>query len=317
MRILGTGSALPERVVTNDELTQFLDTSDEWIKTRTGISTRRVITTETLEELGAQAAKNALENAGLSANDLDLIICSTVQGDQITPALGCLIQRAIGAKCPAFDLNAACPGFEYALDVAESYLVSGRAKNILAVCSEAVTYLCNWTDRSTCVLFGDGAGAAVLGVGNDYLSSNFTCEGGEEALRAPMPNGNSPFTQRPVTWSGMYMNGQEVYKFAVAGSIRDIRTVVEQAGITMDEVGHFVLHQANLRIIEAVRTRLKQPKEKFPHNIEHYGNTSSASVPILLDELNRAGALQKGEIVVLSAFGGGLCTGACAIRWSK
>lgn len=317
MRILGTGSALPKRVVKNEELTQFVDTSDEWIKTRTGISTRRVITTETLEELGAQAAKNALENAGLSANDLDLIICSTVQGDQITPALGCLIQRAIGAKCPAFDLNAACPGFEYALDVAESYIASGRARNILVVSSESVSYLCNWTDRSTRVLFGDGAGAAVVGQGGDYLSSHFVCEGGDEVLRAPMPNGNSPFTQRPVSWSGLYMNGPEVYKFAVAGSIRDIRTVVEQAGITMDEVGHFVLHQANLRIIEAVRTRLKQPKEKFPHNIEHYGNTSSASVPILLDELNRAGALQKGEIVVLSAFGAGLCTGACAIRWSK
>ena len=159
--------------------------------------------------------------------------------------------------------------------------------------------------------------AAVVGQGGDYLSSHFVCEGGDEVLRAPMPNGNSPFTQRQVSWSGLYMNGPEVYKFAVAGSIRDIRTVVEQAGITMDEVGHFVLHQANLRIIEAVRTRLKQPKEKFPHNIEHYGNTSSASVPILLDELNRAGALQKGEIVVLSAFGAGLCTGACAIRWSK
>ncbi|MEG1813296.1 MAG: beta-ketoacyl-ACP synthase III [Clostridia bacterium] len=317
MKILGTGSALPERVVTNFDLTKFLDTSDEWISSRTGIRERRLVTDESVLSLAQAAAERALCDAGLCAQDIDLILCSTLAGDYVTPALACELQAALGARCAGFDLNNACPGFLYALDVSDAYIASGKAKHVLIVCAEIMSRLCDWRDRSTCVLFGDGAGAVVVGPGDGLMRTHLTCAGNAGVLHLVPDQGNSPFETKKRAASSLYMDGSEVYKFAVSAAVADIRSVMEKAGLSPEQVDLFVLHQANKRILEAVRTRLKQPEEKFPANISVRGNTASASVPILLDELNRAGALCAGQVLVMSAFGAGLTTAACALRWTK
>ena len=316
MRILGTGSALPGRVVTNDELTEFLDTSDEWISTRTGIRKRHVMTDETLSGLGGLAAVRALENAGVSADELDMILCTTVQGETVTPALASQIQKEAGASCPCLDINGACAGFVYALDLAEAYIASGKMKKILIVSAEELTRLCDWSDRASCVLFGDGAGAVVVGEGEGLLAARLTTQANTEVLCAyPVP-GNNPFRTQKHPFEPLHMMGQEVYKFAVTASADDLLKVSEQAGISLDQIDYFILHQANRRIVEAVRRRLNAEEERFPHNIERTGNTSSASIPILLDELNRAGMLKNGQLIALSAFGAGLSTGACILKWN-
>ncbi len=317
MKILGIGSALPKKTVTNEDLAAFLDTNDEWISTRTGIKSRQVITDETLLSLGVSAGSAALKDSNTAADEIDFLICTTVQGDYVTPGLGCLLVGQLGLSCAAIDLNGACAGFVYALDMADAYIASGKANRILIVSSEANTRLCDWADRSTAVLFGDGAGALVVGEGDGYLASVLTVKPDDEALKMVPNLGNSPYAldhQRP--FSPLYMAGQDVYKFAVSAVVSDVKSVCAKAGIEPSEIDKFVLHQANLRIIDAARQRLKQPVEKFPHNIERTGNTSSASVPILLDELKRAGELKGGELLLLSAFGAGLTTGTCLIRWN-
>lgn len=317
MRILGTGSALPAHTVTNDDLARFLDTSDEWIRTHTGIRSRQVITDETLLQLARRAAEAALENAGLSAADMDYILCSSVLPDTITPSLGCVLQAAIGAHCPALDVNGACAGFLYALDLADALIASGKAGRVLVVCAEGMTRMVDWTDRSTCVLFGDGAGAAVVDGGEGLLATHLTSQGDAAHLNMYPDPGNSPFAARRVPARALHMDGPEIYKFAVSHSVSDLRAVCEKAGVALEEIDHFLLHQANKRIIDAARARLKQPAEKFPMNVEARGNTSSASVPILLDEIHRAGLLRAGELLAMSAFGAGLTTGACVLRWTK
>lgn len=316
MRILGTGSALPERIVTNEELTQFLDTSDEWISTRTGIRERHVMSDETLAGMGGEAGRLALENAGVGAEELDMIICTTLQGDTLTPGLACLIQKELGADCPCIDVNGACAGFLYAIDMADAYISSGKAEKILIVSAEELTRMADWTDRSTCVLFGDGAGAAVVGAGEGLMAARLTTASSRDVLYACPAPGNNPFRTEKRPYVPLQMMGQEVYKFAVSTSSDDIRKVAERAGVDLNQIDHFILHQANLRIVDAVRHRLKVPEERFPHNIERTGNTSSASVPILLDELNRSGVLKPGHLLALSAFGAGLSTGACILRWT-
>jgi len=316
VRILGTGSALPALAVTNDDLAKFLDTSDEWIRTRTGIGERRVITTESSLSLAMEAALRALENAHLAAHNLDMIIVSASQGEAITPSTASMLQGAIGASCPAFDINGACSGFIYALDVADAYIRSGKARTILVLCAETLSRMCDWTDRATCVLFGDGAGAAIVGEGDGLIAAKIGTYSNVDVLNAFPNPGNSPFQKEKRPASPLYMAGHDVYKFAVSTSSADLRALAEQTGTALDDISHFILHQANMRIVEAVRTRLKQPKEKFAHNIERTGNTSSASVPILLDEVNRSGALKTGDLVALSAFGAGLTSGAALLRWT-
>ena len=318
MRILGTGSALPAHTLTNDDLSKFLDTSDEWIRTHTGIRSRQVITDETLLQLAARAANAALENAGLVAADIDYILASSVLPDTITPSLGCLLQAEIGANCPALDVNAACAGFLYALDLADALTSSGKANRVLVVCAEGMTRMVDWTDRSTCVLFGDGAGAAVVDGGEGGLMATLlTSQGDVTHLNMYPDPGNSPFATCRVPARALHMDGPEIYKFAVSHSVSDLRAVCEKAGVALNDIDHFLLHQANKRIIDAARVRLKQPIEKFPMNVEVRGNTSSASVPILLDEVNRAGRLHAGDKLAMSAFGAGLTTGACVLTWTK
>lgn len=315
-RILGTGSALPEKVVTNDDLSRMVETSDEWITKRVGVKERRVCTTETVTDLGVTAAKAALENAGVRAEELDLIIAPTISADTISPGLGGMVQNRLGAACPAFDMNVACPGFLFGLEVAAGFFARKAVEKALVVSSERISGLLNWQDRGTCCIFGDGAGAAVLGEGDGYLASELHTKGGDDIISIPTAWNNSPFYERPPQESFIHMQGQETYKFAVTSMVNDIRSVLSKAGISGEQVKAVIPHQANYRIIQEARRRLPEiGPEKFFVNIDRVGNTSSASEPILLDELNRAGALQPGDYVVLSAFGGGLSSAACVIRW--
>ena len=317
MRIMGTGSALPKLTVTNDMLSAFLDTDDAWIRTRTGITERRVLSSDTLDDLAIAAAKHALESASVGAGELDMILCSCVQSPYVTPAMACVVAGAVGAQCPAVDINGACAGFLYGLDMAEAYLKSGRCRRILLVCAENMSRMVDWTKRDTCILFGDGAGAVVLGEGDALKAIRLTCAYDKEPLCCLSPTGNSPYISEHRQESCLHMNGQDVFKFAVSQSSADIKTVVADAGESIDAVAYFLLHQANMRIIQAVSAKLKQPEERFPHNLERLGNTSSASIPILLDEMHKDGRLHAGDTLVFSAFGAGLVTGACVLKWQS
>ena len=314
-RILGTGSAHPGRSVTNDDLTKFLDTSDEWITTRTGIKSRYICTDETISDVAAAAGKAALENAGIEASELDGIICSTARGDFITPSQACIIQQRLGASCPAFDVNAACSGFLYALDIAAGYFARKRMKKVLVVACENMSKLLDWQDRKTCVLFGDGAGAVVLGEGNNLLSIRLSANGDSDVMNIPNVSGNSPFNTQPAAPSFLSMQGQEVYKFAVASMSGDLEAVIRDAGLNQEDINFVLPHQANQRIIDTAKKRLNIPEDRYCGNIEHYGNVSSASIPILMDELNRKNTFHDGDYLALTAFGGGLTSGACVIRW--
>ena len=316
MKIIGTGSALPELLVTNDMLAQFLDTDDHWITTRTGIHQRRMISKESLKELAVKAAKNALEDASLSAADLDYILCSNVANNYVTPALSCMIQGEIEASCPCLDLNGACAGFIYALDIAEAFLNSYQDKNILIVCAEEPTRFVNWNERNTSILFGDGAGAVVVTKGTNMKALTLTTTCKVDALYYRRLLEDTPYAANAESTEPMVMNGKEVFKLAVSASVADINKVMTEAHVTSNDVSYFLLHQANIRIIDAIRENLHQPAEKIPHNIEKYGNTSSASIPILMDELSRAHKIKSNSLLVLSAFGAGFCTGACVIEWS-
>ena len=303
MKILGTGSAVPRKTVTNDMLSEFLDTSDEWISTRTGIKSRQIITDERFEDLAAKAASRALDASGLAPDDIDYIICSNVANLYITPTLSSLIQGALGIKgpnCPPMDVNAACAGL------------------VLLVCAEEVTRFVDWNDRASCVLFGDAAGAVVVtNGGDDMLGHKMTCVPMPEVIVYCNPMEPTPFEtgegiDRHRTFE---MKGREVFRMAVTAAANDIKDVIAKAGLTPDDVDHFLLHQANLRIIESIRTTLGQPHEKFPTNVERCGNTSSASVPLLLDEEVRAGRIKRGDTILFSAFGAGFVTGTALIKY--
>lgn len=317
MKIIGTGRAHPAKVVTNAMLEKFLDTSDEWIKTRTGMSERRVISSEKLEDLAAEASLQAIADAGLKPTDIDYIICSNVVNEYITPGLSCIVQGAIGAKCACVDVNAACSGFIYALDMADDRLKSGKAKNILVVAAEEPTRMVDWNDRSLCVLFGDGAGAVVVTEGEGMICSRLTTTSKIDCLHYLRKLEPTPYITKEEYSAPMYMNGKEVFKTAVLSSSRDIKVMLDEACLKPSDIKYYVLHQANMRIIEAIANWLKLDMSHFPTNVERCGNTSSASVPLLLDELAREGKLQKGDKILMSAFGAGFTTGACIIEWTK
>ena len=313
--IIGTGSCVPSYIADNEKMAQLVETSDEWITTRTGIKTRRIITDETLQSLADEAARQALNDAGVSPSELDMILCATMQGDYVSPSMACLMQRDLGAACPAFDINAACSGFLYALDTAASYFMAGRVKKVLVVCAEQLSKLTDWSDRSTCVLFGDGAGAVVLGEGNGLLGIQVKARGELGALNIPASKPANPFSSSSRDKYGIYMNGQEIYKFAVSTAENDSADMVASLGLTLDDIDFFLLHQANGRIIEAACKHLKQPPEKFPMNVSEFGNTSAVTLPLLLDGIHKDGKLKKGDLLLLSAFGGGLTSGTCVLRW--
>ena len=328
VKVTGTGSSLPEKVVSNFDIEKLVDTSDEWIRERTGIENRHISTGETVSSLAADAAKKALEMAGKSAEEVDLILVATCSPEMLLPCCACQVQSAIGAKnAVAFDLNAACSGFVFGLGVANAYIQTGMYKNALVIGSEVLSKIVDWTDRSTCVLFGDGAGAAFI-EGTEVTSVE---ENGELPGIISISQGSdgakgmvlachdrevvNPYTTAESKMGYVTMDGQEVYKFAVRQVALCIENALKKVGMKVEDVDHFVLHQANIRIIEGVAKRLKADYNKFPTNLKNVGNMSSATIPVLLDELNRAGAFKKGEKVVLSGFGAGLTYGACVMIW--
>ena len=315
MKISGTGSALPKKVVTNDMLSEFLDTSDEWIRARTGVVSRYVISDEKLEDLAIEAAKKALDSAGMKASELDFIICSNVVNEYVTPQLSCIIQGGIGASCPCLDINCACAGFIYAVDIAESFYKAGRVRNVLVVSAEEPTRMTDWGDRRTCVLFGDGAGAAVLTPGDNIRSIKLSASSATDKLWQYRLLQPTPYITKDEADVPLQMKGQDVFKFAVKAAGQDITRTLNELGINADSVGHYLLHQANIRIINAIREFLGQPQEKFPTNIENHGNSSSSCCPILLDECNRKGLFKRGEMIAMSAFGAGFVSGAMLFEW--
>ena len=318
--IMGTGSGKPSLCKTNEDLVKIMDTNDEWIKTRTGISERYVCGEESVTDLACAAAEDAMNDAGISVKDLDLILCATISGDYITPSMACLVQERIGATCPSFDINAACSGFLYALDVAAGYYERKRVKNVLVIGAEQMSKLADWTERSTSIIFADGAGAVVLGEGEDFLSSQIASKGNHKVLYAENVKGNCPFTQQAPDNFNNYlsMDGQEVFKFASVSMARDLKRVMKEANLIGKDIAYVLPHQANRRIIDFAISKIPEiPSERFLVNIDKRGNTSAASIPILLDEYNKLGTFKDGDILLMSAFGAGLTTAACAIRWRE
>lgn len=315
MKIRGTGYYVPAHTVSNDDLSKMVDTSDEWITQRVGVKQRRISTGESAADFAVKAAENALKSSGINAAELDLIIAATISSDTICPTIAGTVEKALGAQCPAFDINSACSGFLFALDTAAAYLSRDNINKVLVIGAERISKLIDWQDRSTCIIFGDGAGAAVVEKGSGYLSSCLYTAGGDDVIRIPNYNSSTPFAEFKEELPFIHMEGQKTFKFAVSRITEDIRTAAEKANISVEDIDFIVPHQANIRIIEFAAKRLGVPIDKFYVNIDKYGNTSSASVPIALAELNESGRLKEGSIIALTAFGGGLSSAACIIKW--
>ncbi len=321
--IIGTGSAIPKKIIHNKDLEELVDTSDEWIRTRTGIVTRHVVEEgETNSRLAGEAAKNALEMAGLSPVDINLIIVATLTPDMPMPSVACLVQDAIGAKqAGAFDLAATCSGFLYGLAMADGYLRIHPDHHVLVIGSEVLSRRVNWKDRGTCILFGDGAGAAILtGTenGRGIVTSHLHADGSLWDLLAIRGLGTREEVTPAQLEAGLQfieMNGREVFKHAVRALESVTMEALETAGWKGEDIDLFVPHQANMRIIEHLRQRLGLSEEKVFINIHKYGNTSAASIPIALDEANRSGILKPGAKVLMVAFGGGFTWGSVAMKW--
>ena len=361
LQLLATGGALPSRVVTNEDLRRQVDTSDEWITTRTGICQRYYCTeNEDAATLAITAARQALTRSGLAANDIACCVVATLSSPTATPSIACRVQAALGLpeNRPAFDVNAACSGFLFALNTADAYLRTGLAENALVIGSEVLSKLVDWTDRGSCILFGDGAGAVVVercrtesraveysnalpetekgmqetaeekripaaGILGRALHSDGTGGGvlqcGARELTTPYARTSAAKTDQNQPTDGrehyIQMDGQEVYRFATRRVPQCIEEALSDAGLAVPDIDMFVLHQANARIIDAVAKRLHADRDKFPTNLERVGNMSSASIPVLLDELNRQRKLHRGDRIVLAGFGAGLTIGACVMTW--
>lgn len=315
--IAGTGSALPEKIVTNDDLSTMMDTSDEWIRTRTGIRKRRVLTNETLTKLTEIAGREALADAGLTAQDIDSVICATMRGDTVTPSQACLTAEALGIHAPCFDVNAACSAMLYGFEIADAFMETGRATNVLVLTCEAMSKLIDWTDRGTCVLFGDGAAAVVLRKGEGLLGQSMLCAPNGKTIFAPADEGESPFSTLTRQKSVLHMDGQETYKFAVTVMVEQMEKTLEAARLTIEDIDYVLPHQANIRIIEAARKRFDIPEEKVLTNIASYGNMSATSIAVLLDESAKAGKFRKGDKLLMVGFGAGMTAAGCIVEWKK
>ncbi len=322
-KILGTGSYLPTRIMSNADLSRIVDTNDEWIKTRTGMSERHIAhDDETTSDMGYAAALEAISNAGLKSDDIDGIIVATVTPDMNFPSNACILQDRLEIpSCLAFDFNAACSGFVYGLHIANSLIATGEANNILVIGSEKLTAITDYTDRNTCVLFGDGAGAVVLGGSETTQGIRGTCVGADGS-KGELLKKHAGQTRMPVNKMGIndykmqyiYMDGKAIFKSAVNRMTGSLATAVEKAGLKLSDLNMVIPHQANLRIIESVREFAKLREDQVFINIHKTGNTSSASIPIALDEAMRSGRLKTGNILGLTAFGGGLTFGAAVIE---
>lgn len=317
-RIIGTGSYVPGQVITNDDLAKIVETNDEWIRSRTGIRERRIAAEEGTSYMAIEAAKRAVQNAGIDGTELDIILLATSSPDNCFPAGACEVQAALGAAhAVAYDLSAACSGFLFALNTVHAFIQAGIYRTALVIGADCLSKLIDWNDRGTCVLFGDAAGAAVVQASDTGLCKMVMGSDGVKGsvLSCVARTEGNFLNQKKPEFGYMYMDGQEVFKFAVKKVPECIHQVLEAANEKIENVKYFVLHQANYRIVESAAKRLKQPMEKFPMNMERYGNTSGASVPLLLDELNRGGKLQAGDKLVLAGFGAGLTWGAAFLEW--
>ena len=313
--ILGTGSRLADKRVTNDDLSEIMETSDEWISTRTGIRARHVSTYETVEFLASEAAKAALDGAKVKPEEIECVICATMRGDTFTPSVACAVAEKLNIHAPAYDINAACSGMMYAFDIADAYIRSGKYKKILVVTVEQMSKLIDWQDRASCVLFGDGAGAAVLGEGDGLKAIHISCAPSTTMIHGENFVGTSIYNTLPEQKPVLHMQGQEVYKFAVSTMMAEIDCVLEKAGLDKTEIDYFLPHQANIRIIEGAAKRLGLGHDKVLTNIAECGNMSATSISVLLDEFNRKGTFKNGDKLLLVAFGAGMTSGACVIRW--
>lgn len=323
--IAGLGSYVPERILTNADLERMIDTSDEWIRTRTGISTRHLAAeNQSTSDLAYEAAKAALDDAGMTPEDIDLIIVATCTPDMLFPATSCILQEKLGIKGkPAFDLEAACSGFIYGLAVGAQFIATGLYENVIVVGAETLSRIINWQDRNTCVLFGDGAGAAVLKPvenGKGIISFDMGADGaGADLLKIPAGAAAMPASDKTLA-EGMHyisMNGNEVFKFAVRVMGETALKSLGKAGLAKDDLAYVVPHQANIRIVEAAMRRLNLPMEKAYINLDKYGNMSSASIPAALDELYRKKSLKNGDLILLVGFGAGLTWSSLVLRWDK
>ena len=322
-RIVGTGSYAPERVVTNREIELMVETTDEWIRTRTGISERRVTTGENPSEMAAKAARAALRSAALAPRDIDLVVVGTVTPEMTFPSTACFVQSQLHIRSgvPVFDVSAACSGFIYALDAADKYIRSGACTNALVIGVDAFSRIVDWKDRSTCILFGDGAGAVALTAHRGrrgILSSRIHSDGRRwEMLYARGPAAASPFErgERGQDPGPLKMQGNETFKIAIKTMRAVCGELLEETGLAMSDVSLVIPHQANIRIIKALSEKLRLAEDRVYSNIERYGNTSAGSIPLALDEAVRDGRIKDGDIVLFVAFGGGLTWGATAVRW--
>ncbi len=323
MKIIGTGSALPKVTVSNKQIMDWVDTSDEWIRERTGIANRHLSTGETVASLAAEACEKALKQAGVKAEEVDMILLATCSPEYLLPCAACQVQERIGAaNAVAFDINAACSGFLFGLTTAQAYLQSGMYKKILIAGSEVLSKLMNWGDRSTCILFGDGAGAVLIEAAEDTQESRMiSFSQGSDGAKGMVLSCRDRWINNPLYKENIQedfyvqMDGQAVYRFATRQVPACIQDALQKAFLTVEDIDLFILHQANARIIEAAAKRLHADIQKFPMNVDRMGNMSSATIPVLLDELNREGRLKRGDKLVLSGFGAGLTFGACVIVW--
>src|SRR5437868_1923732 len=321
--IIGTGSYAPDKILTNEDLSHMVDTSDEWITTRTGIKERRIAAKDEMtSDMAAKAALKALEQAQISTEDVQLLLVATATPDMIFPATACFVQKKIGARNAAcLDISAACAGFLFGIEIAQQFIASGTYDTVLVIGADKLTSITNWTDRNTCVLFGDGAGAAVLGhrgSAHGVISTNMGSDG-EYTDILFMPGGGSktPITAQNahLNLQTIHMSGKEVYKQAVIAMLAAARRAIDEAGLTVDDIACVIPHQANLRIIEAIGERLGIPREKVFVNLDRYGNTSAAAVAIALDEANRSGRIKSGDYVLMVVFGGGLTWASTIVEW--
>ncbi|BDD86719.1 beta-ketoacyl-ACP synthase III [Desulfofustis limnaeus] len=321
--ILGTGSCLPERVLSNVELEQIVDTNDEWIRTRTGIENRRIgASGEFTYQIAAQAARRALEMAGVGAEQIRLLVVGTISSHMLMPSCACFVQQEIGAhNAFAYDINAACSGFLYGMDIADKHIRADRDAKVLVIGAETLSSRLNWQDRNTCILFGDGAGAAVFGhvdaAERLVLGTNHYSDGRLWQLlymhQAPSTNPDLLVPDNPGVH--IIMEGREVFKHAVKAMEEAVGGLLDRVGMTIADVDLMIPHQANIRILKKLMERLEIPEEKVVLNVMHYGNTSAASIPIALDETNRAGRLRPGTTVLFCSFGGGFTWGATLLKW--
>ena len=318
IRIIGTGVGTPQRALSNDELAAVagLDTSDEWITSRTGIRQRYICQDETLADLATDAARGALSDSGATSEQVDYLICATIGGDTRTPSLACVVAERLGATCMAMDINVGCVGFLGALDIAANTIQSRRAKRVLIICAEKMSAHLDWSDRGTCVLFGDAAAACMVTSGRvlKYINLGSMPDSKVISMRSDMV-GCNPLAHSLEPASYVQMNGQQIFKYGVTIIEQEMRRTLDALQLTFSDIDLFLIHQANRRIIDFAIRRLEQPKSKFPIIIDRYGNTSAVSLPLMLHELRQDGRIHPGQRLFLCAYGSGLIYGSCVLEW--